>query len=215
MTVQTKAVIKTYFERGDKPLQSQFVDLIDSYQDFSVALSALSVNNPGNFGLVFIQANTTAAASDLLNLGTASTRNTGTSGATVPLLNGNNTNSGSCTFSSLLTGSAGYTSFTATIADDSVATYTTPSATVSFLMTSNGVSSTQPRGLFHARTSTAFLERLDTAPTQTSIALTTGVLTGTTGSDGNFTISAAADGKLYFENRSGGSRVISILVINM
>lgn len=33
MTAQSKTVIKTYFETGDKPSQAQFIDLIDSYQD--------------------------------------------------------------------------------------------------------------------------------------------------------------------------------------
>ena len=37
------------------------------------------------------------------------------------------------------------------------------------------------------------------------VAVTTGVLTGTTGSDGNFTVSADASGNLYFENRRGAS----------
>jgi hypothetical protein len=42
-----------------------------------------------------------------LGLGTAATQNTGTSGANVPLLNGNNTHSGTATFSGLVTISAG------------------------------------------------------------------------------------------------------------
>lgn len=33
MTVQTKAVIKSYFVRGAKPTAQNFIDLIDSYQD--------------------------------------------------------------------------------------------------------------------------------------------------------------------------------------
>jgi hypothetical protein len=40
----------------------------------------------------------------------------------------------------------------------------------------------------------------------TNFAVTTGVLTGTTGVNGNLTISAHTDGKLYIENRTGGSR---------
>lgn len=33
MTAQSKSVIKSYFETGDKPTQAQFGDLVDSYQD--------------------------------------------------------------------------------------------------------------------------------------------------------------------------------------
>src|SRR6185369_5017169 len=33
MTAQTKTVIKSYFETGDKPTQAQFADMIDSYVD--------------------------------------------------------------------------------------------------------------------------------------------------------------------------------------
>lgn len=37
------------------------------------------------------------------------------------------------------------------------------------------------------------------------MAVTTGALAGTTGTDGKFTISAHSDGKIYFENRTGGT----------
>jgi hypothetical protein len=47
----------------------------------------------------------------------------------------------------------------------------------------------------------------------TNVTLTTGVLTGTTGSVGDITISAATDGKIYVENRSGLSRILSIQFI--
>jgi len=43
----------------------------------------------------------------------------------------------------------------------------------------------------------------------------TGVLTGTTGTDGNVTLSAASDGKFYIENRSGGSRIVIIDVMGV
>lgn len=39
-----------------------------------------------------------------------------------------------------------------------------------------------------------------------SVVATTGALTGTTGSDGNLTISCHTDNNLYVENRSGGAR---------
>lgn len=42
MTAQSKTIIKTYFQTGDKPLESEFADLIDSYQDSSIALQAIA-----------------------------------------------------------------------------------------------------------------------------------------------------------------------------
>lgn len=35
MTAQSKTVIKSYFQTGDYPTESQFIDLIDSYQDIN------------------------------------------------------------------------------------------------------------------------------------------------------------------------------------
>jgi hypothetical protein len=45
-----------------------------------------------------------------------------------------------------------------------------------------------------------------------NFTVTTGVLTGTTGIAGNFTVSAADDGSIYFENRTGSSRAFNILL---
>lgn len=44
-------------------------------------------------------------------------------------------------------------------------------------------------------------------------ASTTGALTGTTGTDGNLTVSAHTDGNIYIENRSGASRVATWFII--
>lgn len=44
---------------------------------------------------------------------------------------------------------------------------------------------------------------------------TTGALTGTTGTDGKFTVSAHTDGKLYFENRSGSAIAIGITFLGI
>lgn len=41
MTAQSKSVIKSYFETGDRPTQAQFVDLIDSYADTSAAVISM------------------------------------------------------------------------------------------------------------------------------------------------------------------------------
>lgn len=48
-----------------------------------------------------------------------------------------------------------------------------------------------------------------------SFATTTGVLTGTTGSVGNLTVSPATDGKVYIENRAGAALTIQIKELNM
>jgi hypothetical protein len=40
-----------------------------------------------------------------------------------------------------------------------------------------------------------------------------GVLSGTTGVDGNFTVNAHTDGKIYLENRTGGTRNVTVLLI--
>ena len=48
----------------------------------------------------------------------------------------------------------------------------------------------------------------------TSFATTTGVLAGTTGTDGNLTISPAIDGKIYVENRAGAGLTLQIKEMN-
>jgi hypothetical protein len=51
-----------------------------------------------------------------------------------------------------------------------------------------------------------------TAPA--NVTFTTGViLTGTTGTDGNTTISAHSNGNLYIENRSGNSYTIAVHMV--
>lgn len=64
MTALPKATIKTYFETGDKPTQSQFIDLIDSYQNVNSTLTTLAsaTVNPG--GLLLL-ARTSAQVSDI------------------------------------------------------------------------------------------------------------------------------------------------------
>lgn len=66
MTAQTKTVIKTYFETGDKPTQSQFIDFIDSYQNVSTALTALASAGTGTVGLQILATVTTAAAQSII-----------------------------------------------------------------------------------------------------------------------------------------------------
>jgi hypothetical protein len=46
-----------------------------------------------------------------------------------------------------------------------------------------------------------------------NLEATTGPLTGTTGTDGKFTISAHTDGKIYMENRRGADRSVCYVVL--
>ena len=48
---------------------------------------------------------------------------------------------------------------------------------------------------------------------QANMAVTTGVLTGTTGTNGALTVSAASDGKIYIENRLGGQINVAVQVL--
>lgn len=47
MTAQTKTVIKSYFETGDRPTQGQFADFVDSYQDADATLGAFTSASGG------------------------------------------------------------------------------------------------------------------------------------------------------------------------
>ena len=49
---------------------------------------------------------------------------------------------------------------------------------------------------------------------QANINVTTGILNGTTGTNGKITVSAASDGKIYIENRLGGAINISVQVLS-
>jgi hypothetical protein len=62
MTAQSKTVIKSYFETGDRPTQAQFVDLIDSYQNVNSNLTTLASANVGTVGLQILGAVTSASA---------------------------------------------------------------------------------------------------------------------------------------------------------
>lgn len=71
---------------------------------------------------------------------------------------------------------------------------------------------------FHMNVSTTvgtFVGRTVSSPfcslvSGTGFTATTGVLTGTTGVDGAFTVSMATDGKVYLENRLGASRTVTV-----
>ena len=97
---------------------------------------------------------------------------------------------------------ASFSSKTSTVADDAVVTVTPPATTGFIDVFCGGTSSNWVRAFFRVGSTPVM-----TASGQGSAsAVTTGALTGTTATDGQFTVSAAADGLIYIENRTGQSR---------
>jgi hypothetical protein len=45
MTAQSKSVVKSYFETGDKPTAGQFADLVDSYEDYGTSAAGVSAHD--------------------------------------------------------------------------------------------------------------------------------------------------------------------------
>ena len=108
--------------------------------------------------------------------------------------------------------------FTAELADDTATSFVVPSVAPAFIPSviaiigSNGGSNVN--GVYYIRASSS-----PTAVALTSggtpASVTTGVLTGTTGADGVFTLSGANDGNAYFENRTGATRQISVTFVSV
>ena len=101
-----------------------------------------------------------------------------------------------------MTGSGSIGIATATVADDAVTSFT-PSSNRGMIF-AGGVSTHMGAAGYvciNGGTQEAYL-LLNSAGT---FAVGTGVPTGTTGTDARFNIYAANDGKIYFENRLGGS----------
>lgn len=65
MTTQSKTVLKSYFETGDKPTQSQFGDLIDSFADVSApsVTTNFTVSDAAGNTCFVVRANPAAGAS--------------------------------------------------------------------------------------------------------------------------------------------------------
>jgi hypothetical protein len=100
-----------------------------------------------------------------------------------------------------------------TIADDGV--YLLPGVQVAhqqFSVTTAGSGPNLPNGIFSARV-TASPQIIALTTFGANVTLTTGTLTGTTGTDGNFTISAGTTG-VYFENRTGAAITITVQTKN-
>lgn len=95
--------------------------------------------------------------------------------------------------------------------DDQAVSFPIPGgnqACVVSIMTANGADATAPRGFFLVRAGAApvALQMASTA----NITFTTGALANGSGTDGNFTISTHTDGRLYFSNRAGASRTLTV-----
>jgi hypothetical protein len=99
------------------------------------------------------------------------------------------------------------------IADDAAVSYTvgTTASGFVFICTRGTPGSGNPNGLYHYQASAITAINVHTS---TGITLTTGILAGTTGADGDFTLSAHTDGNIYLENRTGGSKTVSVFVAN-
>ena len=96
-----------------------------------------------------------------------------------------------------------------TIADDGFIQVTTPEAGNASGMIEVWVGNTQQSfGKAYYRVSAAAINE---AYSGTSLDFTTGVLNGTTGTDGNITVSIHTDGDIYIENRLGSSKEVNWL----
>lgn len=110
----------------------------------------------------------------------------------------------------------GFMSRRVAIADDTAVAITLPSTDKAAILCLTPVvvpGAGEPAGLVWGR-ATASPSAVVVALANTSnIVVTTGVLTGTTGIDGNTTISFANDGNCYIENRRGASRSYIVTIL--
>lgn len=102
-----------------------------------------------------------------------------------------------------------FTSYTFTLADDGATSVDLGSAASGWCFVSSMLSSTAKGGFFY---------KVGTSPAADSAIATpgtlgTGTLAGATGVDGEFTIRAHTDNKLYFENRTGASLNFTIALV--
>ncbi len=118
----------------------------------------------------------------------------------------------------------GFSNYYGTIADDTAVVIPLPtggggSATVTICSGVNGVR--YPSGVFKARgsggafaTPIAMQDAASFGTAPANVTFTTGtILTGTTGTDGNTTISAHSNGNLYIENRTGTNYTVSVHMV--
>jgi hypothetical protein len=98
-------------------------------------------------------------------------------------------------------------SFTATIGDDAATSFT-PLRTAGGIMITTGGTGNGGIGNYNTVTPT-----MQSVVGGANFAVTTGVLSGTTGTDTKLTLSAHTDGKIYVENRTGQSRNVYVILI--
>jgi len=109
-------------------------------------------------------------------------------------------------------------SFNATLADNTATSFALPPVTsVHAIMSIRNsiIGNGRANGLVLIRTGSGAVCQSLVMERLTNITFTTGVLTGTTGSVGDFTISAASDGKVYFENRTGTSQSFDVSFLGL
>jgi len=109
-----------------------------------------------------------------------------------------------------ITGVRNYT-FTATIADDAATSFTPPTTAGLMLFGRAGSLASWALGFFATGSGTCLSI---SEGSLADINLTSGTLTGTTGTDGQGTIRAnSGDGKIYIENRSGASNTFTVTIV--
>lgn len=108
----------------------------------------------------------------------------------------------------------GMNTITFSLADDAATSFALPSSNLGSgtLIAVAGSTATGLNGIYWLRGSASPAAEIVTTDTTSTVA-TTGILTGTTGSDGNFTISTHTDGLCYLENRRGSTISGSVTVI--
>jgi len=104
-----------------------------------------------------------------------------------------------------------------TIADDAAIAITVPgpnNTAIAMLNSSLATSTANPQGMVWINADASPAAGNIALRSLTGVVFTSGILTGVTGVDGNFTISAHTDGKLYLENRTGAARTLSLLFLD-
>ncbi len=135
---------------------------------------------------------------------------------TAALLGAANTFTGANTFTQSVTGGRFRSNFF-TIADDGVEIVVPPLTTgllaINSLSAGSNRADVQTLVAFRCTTGLSVFTRIIGQPS-TAVQVTTGALTGTTGNDGFFTVSAnAANNSLYLENRTDAGIQVSIVFL--
>jgi hypothetical protein len=115
------------------------------------------------------------------------------------------------TFTGLTIGSTGnLKGATISVADDAATSFT-PTSGYGFLFVHVVFAATY-FGIIHYR-ATAVSNFCEIASGGAGVEVTTGALSGTTGTDGKLTISTHTDQKIYIENRTGDTRNVYVLSV--